>query len=231
MRSFLIILSIIFLSFRVNGQVGNPPELNGVMFEVAKSKSLEKDKKGKNLSEKDIAGSPYLDKQFHESTIIKTNGVKIKDMPLRFNIYNNNMEFKKDGQVFAIAFPSEIQRINMSGKIFIYARYMTPKNVSFGFFQVLYEGDYQLLKKDHANLKTPDKTNPDDSLRFVKDDPSYYLRYKDGMAHLINSQKALIKRLQPVSQEIIDYIKSNKINTKNEKQLIDLMQFIEDYPN
>jgi len=232
MRTVLIILSVLIWTAHVFGQVGNHSEAKGVGYEVAKLNDLNQNHGNKQLEEKDIAGSPFLDRQFQKSYILKTDGVEIKDIFLRYNLYNNNMEFKKDGKVLAIAFPSEIQRIKMGGKIFIYTRYMKPKNVDYGFFQVLYEGDYQLLKKDQVVLKSPSgKTNQNDSLRFEKLPPQFYLLYGNGMAHLVYSQKKLIKTLQPISPQVIDYIKSNKIDTKDEKQLIDLMEYMADTPN
>ena len=74
-------------------------------------------------------------------------------------------------------------------------------------------------------------TNPADSMRFEQTEPLYYLRYGKGIAHLAYSQKTLIKTLQPIQQNIVNYIKSNKINTKNEAKLIDLMNFIDNQPN
>jgi len=232
MRTVLIILSVLIWAAHVFGQVGNQSETKDVGYEVAKLNSLNQNQGNKYLEEKDIAGTPFFDKQFQKSYILKTNGVEIKDIFLRYNLYNNNMEFKKDGKILSIAFPSEIQRINMGGKIFIHARYLKPKKVDYGFFQVLYEGDYQLLKKDQVVLKSPsDKTNQNDSLRFEKLPPEFYLLYGNGMAHLVYSQKTLIKVLQPIPQNVIDYIKSNKINTKDENQLIDLMKYMADTPN
>ena len=232
MKTVLIILSALIWTGQVFGQVKDYSEAKDIGYEVAKLNFINQNHEKKLLEEKDIAGSPFLDRQFQKSYILKTNGVEIKDMPLRFNLYNNNMEFIKDGKILAIGFPSEIQRIKMGDKIFVYARYMKPKNIDNGFFQVLYEGDYQLLRKDQVIVKSPsDKTNPNDSLRFEKLPPQYYLLYGNGMAHWVYSQKKLIKTLQPISQQVIDYIKSNKIDTKDESQLIHLMGYIADNPN
>lgn len=232
MKSVLIILTVLIWTGHVFGQVENHSETKDVGYEVARLNHINQNHENKYLEEKDIAGNPFLDRQFQKSYILKTDGIEIKDIFLRYNLYNNNMEFIKEGKVLAIAFPSEIQRINMGGKIFTYSRYMKPKNIDYGFFQVLYEGDYQLLKKDQVVLKSPsDKTNQNDSLRFEKVPPQFYLLYGNGMAHLVYSQKSLIKILQPISQQVIDYIKSNKIDTKNEKQLIDLMEYMADPPN
>jgi len=232
MRTVLIILSALIWTGQAYGQANHYSEAKDLGYEVAKLNSINQNHEKKLLEEKDIAGSPFLDRQFQNSYILKTNGVEIKDIPLRFNLYSNNMEFKKDGKNYSIGFPSEIQRIKMGGKIFVYARYMKPKNIGYGFFQVLYEGDYQLLKKEQVVLKYPsDKTNPNDSLRFEKLPPQFYLLYGNGLAHWVYSQKILIKTLQPISQQVINYIKSNKINTKDESQLIHLMEYMADAPN
>lgn len=228
MRTVLIFLTIILWKFQVEAQIVSPSRPEDIGYEAAELKHHITNGAGKLVSEKDIAGSPFLDKQFQKSYILKVNGAEIKNLPLRYNLYNNSMEMIQDGQVLTISFPSEIQRINMGGNVFIYAKYTTPQKIGFGFFQVLYEGDYQLLKKDQVILKTPDNTG--DSLRFVRSFPQFYLRYGEGMAYWINSQKSLIKRLQPLSQSTIDYIKSNKINAKDEKKLMELMEYIADSP-
>lgn len=232
MKTVLIILAALICTGHVFGQVANHSETKDVGYDFAKLKNHILNQGNKYLDEKDIAGSAYLYKQFQPSYILKINGAEIKDMPLRYNIYNDQMELKKDGKVMSIALPNEVERINMGGKVFIYKPFRTAKNVSAGYFQVLYEGDYQLLKKEQVKLRSPsDKTNPDDSLRFERTFPQFYLRYGNGMALFIYSQKTLIRVLQPISQDVIDYIKSNRIKTKDENQLIDLMEYMDQNTN
>ena len=232
MRLLLIIFPFLIFSFQVSGQTSNSMGSRDIGYEVNKLKHMSSGNSSQVVTGKEIAGNPYLDRNFQKSYILKITGIEVKDIPLRYNLYSNNMEFEKDGKVLTLAVPAEIERINMGGKIFIYARYMTSVDVCAGFFQVLYDGSYQLLKKDRAIIKMPaDKTNPDDSLRFVQTEPLYYLRYNNGVAHLVYSQKSLIKTLQPIQQNILSYIKSNKINTQNENKLIDLLYFIDNQPN
>lgn len=230
MKTFLITFSIMLWALLIYGQ--NTNSSSNLGYEVSRAKRFEDHKKDKYIDEKQIAGSPYLDKQFQPSYISKINGAEIRDMVLRYNIYNDQMEFKKDGKVMSIALPNEVVRINMGGKVFIYRPYMTARNVSASYFQVLYEGDYQLLKREQVKLTSPsEKIHLDDSLRFERTSPQFYLRYGDGMAHLVNSQKNLIKTLQPIPKAVIDFIKSNKINTKDEKQLIELLEYMDDSQN
>lgn len=231
MKTLSTTILLLFLTFIVKAQTKTGMDLTKLDYELSKLKNLTSSKEGKNLSESEVAGNAYLDKQFQKSYVLKKNGAEIKDMQLRYNLYNNSMEMIQNGQILVISFPSEIKRINMGGKVFIYAKCMTPIKIGFSFLQMLYEGEYQLLKKDQVILKEPVKANQEDSLRFVRIAPQYYLRYSEGTAYLINSQKSLIKRLQPIPQQIIDYIKSKKIKAYNEAELIDLLKFIEDSSN
>lgn len=229
MRTCLAILSLILTTICVSAQSPEFDQAKQLRAEIGKSMGL--NPKGKPVDEKDIAGTQYLDKNFQESYILKVNGVEIKDMPLRYNIYSDNMEFRKDGQTFVVAFPSEIHRIKLGGKTFIYEQYVSANKVTFGYFQILREGDYQLLKKYITTLKIPEKRDSEDSLRFARQSPTYYFRRGEGKIYAIITQKQLIKILQPVHQPVIDFIKANKINGRDELKLIRLMDFLEENEN
>ncbi len=228
MRLLLIILPILILTLHAIGQDHNTPKAEELGQEIAKIKQLESMHGEKYMDVKQIAGSPYLYRNFVSASILKINGVEIKDILLRYNIYNDAMDFKKDGKVLSIAFPSEIYKIRMDGKVFIYTPYMTERNVSAGYFQLIYEGKYHLLKKYEIVLKKPDaRTQPGDSARFVAAPPHYFLQYGDGMAHLIDTRKRLTRYLQPAPQEVINQIQSSKTKIHDEKWLIGLLEKLE----
>lgn len=178
------------------------------------------------VTEEQIAGSPYLTRQFITGTIIRTDGTTINDIPLRYNIYGRTMQFKRSGTVLNIVETHNIRQIIMGDKIFIYAPYNASKKIRLSYFQLLNEGKFQLLKMHNVIYKKSGE-NPGirDSSRFEPSSPNYYLRYSDGTANLINSQKKLIKLLQPIPQKIIDYIRENNTNISNEKEMIDLLKY------
>lgn len=230
MKTCFAILAIFFILNIASGQESHLRQAEKIKMEMDKNPDSDSQEK-KSLNEKDIAGTQYLDKNFQESYILKVNGIEIKDMLLRYNIYSDNMEFRKDGQIFVIAFPSEIHRVKLNGKAFIYEQYQLLNKVAHGYFEVLREGDFQLLKKYITKLKIPEKRDNEDSLRFVRQSPAYYFRRGEGKIYLIGSQKQLVKVIQPVHQPVIDFIKTNKINGKDESKLISLMEFLEENEN
>lgn len=215
------------MAINISAQAQVSSQTKELGIEIAKNQRLNSNNKVP-VDEKDIAGTQYLDRNFHESYILKVNGVEIKDMLLRYNTYSDNMEFVKDGKAYLVAFPSEIHRIKLEGKTFIYEQYQLPNKIKYGYFQVLHEGDYQLLKKYKTTLKVPEKFATDDSMRFIQHPPVYYFRRGDGKIHPISSQKQLIKLLQPVHQPVIDFIKTNKINASDELKLLRFMDFLEE---
>lgn len=227
MRLLLTILIVFVLTPHLYSQ--NTNTSNNIYFirEVSKRHRLEAIQNPNYLTENQIAGNPYFNKEFISGNILKTNGAEIKDIPLRYNIYTNNFEFLKDHVAQNILAPTEIDKITMSGHTFVYTRYMTSKNIRYSYFQIITKGKYQLLKMHKVVFERAEEKNTGwDSSRFVSATPNYYLRYGDGLAHLIDSQKKLIKTLQPIQEEVIDFIQENRINAKDENKLIELVELV-----
>ncbi|MDP3644014.1 MAG: hypothetical protein Q8S54_12585 [Bacteroidota bacterium] len=185
--------------------------------------------------ENQISGSPYLYKQFKSCLIIKTDHSEIRDMVLRFNIFRNVMEFKQKETILEIADPTLIRRIVFDSCVFIYAPYTAANKIRLSYFQLLTEGKYQLLKMYKVDYKESGNINDVgpviDSKRFESRQPDYYLRYRSGMAYLLNSRKGLIRAIQPISQEVIDSIQQKKINVHNETELINTVIYINNSTN
>lgn len=221
MRLVLVLVSIFLLSFQVKGQ--NLKDFNS---ETMMKIRLQSNQNQESHSEKQLAGSSH-DNQFIPAVIIRNDGTKIKDIALRYNVFSNTMQFKRNGTILNIYETNKIKRIILGDKVFVYAPYNDAKRIKLSYFQLLNEGKYQLLKMYKvATDGTAEKPMANYYSSYEKVTHYYYLRYGDGMANLIDSQKKLIKILQPVPQEFIDYILKNNIKATNERELIDLMEYI-----
>ncbi len=211
MRLVLVLLSIFLLSLHVIGQ--NLKDFT--------SETLQKIRLQSNLA----GNSP--ESHFIPAVIIRNDGTEIKDVALRYNVYTNTMQFKRNGTLLDIYETNKINRIIMADKIFVYAPYNEAKRIRLSYFQLLNEGKYQLLKMYKVGSDgTTQKQNANEYSRYENSTTAYYLRYGDGMAYLIDSQNKLIKILQPVPKEVIDYIQKNNIKATNESELIDFMEYI-----
>lgn len=217
MRLLFIILLIIIWSLQVNGQ--NPGTDMLKKFQEEAIRNPKTPTKGK------IIESVYLDKHFVLGTVIKTDGTAIKEVPLRYDISRHTMQFIRDGVILDLVAPITIKQITFGDKIFIYAPYNAGKKIKRSYFQVMNEGNFQLLKMYNAinnesavkpgNIDTPTPS-------YIV---GYYLRYGASTANLFNSKKKLIKLLQPIPQKIVDYIEKNLRSINNEHELIDLLGY------
>ncbi len=226
MRLLLLILPLIMISICVKSQDTNSKRLSDIEDELTQQKMINFHQKPDIITEKQIKGSPYLNKEFISSVILRTDKSILKDYQLRYNIYTDNMEFKEGKDVFNFAIPTQIETILLGDKIFVYAPYMTSKNIKHSYFQVLSDGNYQLYKRHEVVLIRPDsKSQAGDPYRFEPAPPHYFVRYRDGMVHQINSRKKLIKVLQPIPKQVLQYIQANIKNTKNEDELIKVIEF------
>jgi len=230
MRIILIIFLILIHFSNSIAQVYHTQGDDNLGFKMAK---INQQKFGTliPLDEKKVDGSAYLNQHFVFGTVVQKNGVEFKELPLRYNIYNQCVEFKQNDQILSIAEPWKINYVIMGEQKFVYAPVTTSGNVKSTYFHQLTNDKFQLLKKYEIVLRKSDfnadviDNEDNNAYRFDKPLPSYYLRYQDGTAHRIDSRKKLIKLLQPIPQEIIDYILKNNVDVKNENQLIDILNY------
>ena len=225
MRFLFIIFSVFIFTLLGYGQ--NRSVFNNTMDKINQQKMISG---FENLEENQISGSPYLSKQFKSCVIIRTDGSEIRNLPLRFNIFRNTMEFKQKETIMEIADPTLISRIVFDSCVFIYTPYTVANKIKLGYFQLLAEGKYQLLKMYKVDFKASNRIGnagpTNESNRFESRQPDYYLRYGTGMAYLLNSQKAFIRAIQPISQEVVDTIVQKKINVHNETELINTVIYL-----
>lgn len=63
------------------------------------------------ITEDQIAGSPYLKKEFENGSIYTVQRQQYNEIPLRYNIYNDNLEFKTpDNEIMALSAPEIVEK-------------------------------------------------------------------------------------------------------------------------
>ena len=94
----------------------------------------------RNLKLSDIQGTPYLENQFVPGKIITTNGTSNENIPLRYNAYTDDLEFKKGEDIFNIDPKSIVKRAEFGKSIFSYFPYFYGGKIEYRFFRILTEG-------------------------------------------------------------------------------------------
>jgi len=174
-----------------------------------------------------IGGSPYENKEFVQGDLITTSNQKFSGIPMQFNLYSNQVEFKNEnGEVMNFENPDMIDHIIIGSDKYIYCPYDYGSKVLKGFFTVLVEGPAILLLKKNVILKQaepPQAYKDAVPAKFFRNPDDFYVRILPAEAKIIDGKKDLQEVLPSYPPEMDDFIKKNKIRfnkTDDMKKLI-----------
>lgn len=183
-----------------------------------------------SISYDKIDGSPYWVEAFVPASLYDGKGY-LATLQVRINLLTNKIHFLKDN-VDMIVDDNIVTRVvfhgNNDSTIFIgQVPDMLVNNKPFNkYVQVLNAGKYQLLKYT-TRIVTSEETPSHTSRTYqYKDTHRYFMRSEDRVDDVkkLSSENILI--YLPVSSSYNNWVKENKINLKNEK---DIIRFLNHY--
>ncbi|MCD6353908.1 MAG: hypothetical protein J7L95_00005 [Prolixibacteraceae bacterium] len=181
------------------------------------------------LTESDIEGSPYLNNDFLNGTIYTTSKFRFENVPLRYNIYNDQLEFRTpDNEVQAMAAPEIVEKVEFGTTKMAYIPYSNVKKIRRGFFTVLLEGKASLYQRAEVVFK--DATEPGaykeaEPAKFIRKPNTYFIRIGMEQAKRVGNKKELVDLFPDHKKEIAAFIKKNKIKTNKPDSLKKLVVF------
>ena len=181
------------------------------------------------LTETDIKGSPYLNEEFETGSIYTVQMIQYNGIPLRYNIYNDNIEFKTPtNEIQALATPEIVEKAVFGDYQMVFLSYLMANKTRKGFFVVLEEGKASLYSKPGVAFKEP--TEPAaykdaEPAKFVKKADEYYIRIGTEQAVLINSKKDLIDAFPENKDKVESFINKNKIKTNKPEGLKEAVKY------
>lgn len=210
--------------------------LNAGSNEVEKVKDMQKFMSAlsinRNVSSKEanIEGSAYLNELFINGVVALTNGTSYTDIPLRYNAYNEEIEFSdNNGNQFNINNPENIREVTIGESKFIYTYCSNLKKENKKIFaEVLAEGKISLLKhyrikympaKEAESYKAPQPP------RFALAPSEYLIKNSEGLTLIFKNKKELLMLLSDKSKEISDLIKQQKLSINDEKDLATIIGY------
>lgn len=214
------------------------PDLNVQTNEIAQINELENIVRQfnytriENPKEIIVDGSPYLDEQFVEGTVALTTGVIYTKIPLRLNLYNEEIEFRnQSGKVFNINNPAAIREVTIGNAKYIFTDYkMHKKNIKI-LAEIISEGNISLLKHHQVKLTDarPAQTHrPSQPPRLVKMNSEYLIRKNNGIAEPFKSKKELLTILSDKREKAKEIISQHQLSLKNEQDLVTIIKHIND---
>lgn len=174
-----------------------------------------------------IKGSPYESEAFTSGKIVDELNDNSLDCYIRYNAYTDEVEVKE--------FPTSTKISTMSKDIGIYSTtnnkiyrrlsFTTKAGKSYNRVSIeLVSGKgirlFKMIKKEFIPEKKAETSYQPDLPAKFKTEVLYFLKKEDGYFKLKLSNKKLVKSFPDKQKEMQAFIKKNRLNVKNEPDLI-----------
>lgn len=155
---------------------------------------------------------------------IQYDGIWYNDLPLRYDIYKDEVMVNHPNNIPIILFGERVQQFHFAGLHFFRLKTNIKNEHSVGIYQLLSDGKIKLLSR-RSKIIEENLENKKVEKKFI-DQHKYYL-VKDGEYHLVRNQKSVLNVLSDRRQEIIKDLKKNNIRFKTdpEKAIIHIADF------
>jgi hypothetical protein len=181
------------------------------------------------LTENDIKGSPYLNDEFIKGSIFTTQRIQYVDIPLRYNIYNDELEFKTpNDEIMALAVPEIVEKAVFGTTLLVFSPYLHGNKTKKGFFIVLEEGKVSLYAKPGIMFKKatePVAFKDPEPPKFIKKSDEYFIRLETEQPLIINNKKDLIEAFPDNRDKIESFISNNKTKLNKPESLKKLIEY------
>lgn len=203
-------------------EIGQVNAMENLMRALSYTRNIE-------IKEENIEGSAYLDEQFTDGVVALTTGATYTEVPLRYNVYNDEIEFRnRKGVVFNINNPASIRELTIGKSKFIYTDCKHRNENKKLFAEVIAEGNANLLKHHRiklVNSKPAQTHRAAEPPKLVKIPSEYMIRTADGPAQLFKNEKELLKLLADKGKEIKELIKQQNLSIHQEEDLLAIIRF------
>ncbi|MEM9000364.1 MAG: hypothetical protein AAGB24_08870 [Bacteroidota bacterium] len=217
--------------FSLPGQINtsqyNATRLSNLIFE----RFLDQKEKKNPINFEDIKGSPYSPAEFVSGDFYLYDEAPVT-LRMRYNMYDDEVEvLENDGRI-----TSFLKVDNTAFKIdgvtlrpYRIIEKGTQKRVN---MIVLNDGDTKLLLRRNAVLIPAEKaTNPnqmDRAAKFVANETYYLVKDNELPMEFTGKKKDLFTLFPEKASELKDYIKTNKLSLKNNGDLVQIFDFLND---
>lgn len=178
-----------------------------------------------------IAGTPWLDNDFTDGSLITRDSLMYVNIPLRYNIFKDEMEFLigDSNTPRAISNPRNFLFIHLEDKVFSYLTYQDGNRPAQGYFEILTEGECQVLMRRRTDYAEPkgawgfDEAKP---ARFVRKRNSYYLKSGRQLPREINlNRRSILQAFDEKQDEITGFVRENNLSYRNIDDLVRMAEY------
>ncbi len=175
----------------------------------------------------EVIGSPYLVEEYLSAQVYSLQGDYL-DVPMRYNVHQDIMEFKHEDSLFALEPNLLINKILLDEYTFVVEYYQQKKSSGAGYFIRLDSGKVSLLSKPVINYIPAQKGKPiqgDVPANYQHLPPMHFLKLPNSVLVQIKNLKQLLGALPDQQEEISAFVKDKKISGKKLDQFKEVIQY------
>ena len=181
------------------------------------------------LDYQDIDGTAYENDQLIKGLVVFRAGDSIETY-LRYNVYEDAVEFLEENELQAIANAHRIDHILIGTRKLIYTPYLLDGTITKGFLYECTSGKVRLFRKPVIELEDPE----DGATGYHKGTPrSFSLKptvwlmgkEKGPITNVVMNKSQLRELFGEEYDQVDDYRKENKLKLKQDNDLIALFEY------
>lgn len=177
----------------------------------------------------DLEGSPFFNDQFLKGSITLDDKSVFKNIFLRYDLESGELVYRKaissnsmlpNGRVIGFT----IEQPN--GTVANFRGVFKGDDKVDGFYQVLYDGGFSLLKRVKKRLVEKVEYNSSSKTKTLFTTTNYYIQKATGDLELVKADKKSFIKVFGKEAEINDFVAKENINLKNEDDMIKLVSYL-----
>jgi len=146
-------------------------------------------------------------------------------LPLRYNIYTDEMEYLLNDVVYEVGNPRFINKVLLGGSAFIYLQFVDKG----GFFELLEAGKCSLIQKRKVAYQPAEGPKPIQGTitpaKFLKDPDVFYILMTDSQVFRVTNMKSVMDALKDHQAEIEAYNKTEGIRGARKDNLLKIAKY------
>lgn len=174
-----------------------------------------------------VEGSPYFNAEWTQGNVHLDSGNQTGDIPLRYNTFSNQLEFKRNGKVL-IAKPDMVTAFSLKddkGNEALFKNGFRSQEYDISsdlFLRVIHDGKVKLAAKHKTDFYKAHSVDPIDGTKTSKYIPKkdYFLLTDDGRFRKVKlKRKHILGALSDDTSGLKSFVRQNNLDFGNEEDL------------
>jgi len=177
-----------------------------------------------------VEGSPYLNEEWKQGTILLNGNEKIEGLQMRYNLYAQTFEVFENNQVYSLTEPTAFELIELENRLFFYNNKERDAKLPTGYFQLIYDGATKLFLKrsiDYLDAKkgtTPYHASVEVPMLIVKE--AYFIKNSTGTVIPVGlRQNSILSALADHRSEVKAYVKEKGLKLNKLQNVLILLEY------